>query len=242
MSDSVLILGAGLPDGVGGALARRFAREGLHVVVSGRTLEKVEETAAQIRKQGHAAEAMAVDVTSEQDIDAAFMHIAKRAAPVAAVIYNAGNNAVIPFEELTPDQFETFWRLGAYGGYLAARRAMPLMAGQGSGSMLSTGASASLRGRPNFAHFASAKAALRSLAQSLAKEYGPKGVHVAHVVIDGGVNGDRLKKVFPQWLDALGEDGSLAPDAIADAFWHIHSQHRSAWTFELDVRPFAETW
>jgi NAD(P)-dependent dehydrogenase (short-subunit alcohol dehydrogenase family) len=210
--------------------------------VSGRSLDKVEQTASQIRNRGHHAEAMVVDVTSEHDIDAAFTHLATRGEPVAAVIYNAGNNAIIPFEELTPAQFEKFWRLGAYGGYLAARRAMPLLASQGCGSMLFTGASASLRGRPNFAHFASAKAALRSLAQSLAKDYGPRGVHIAHVIIDGGVNGDRLKSVFPQWLDELGDDGSLEPDAIAEAFWHIHSQPRSAWTFELDLRPYKENW
>ena len=193
MSDSVLILGAGLPDGVGGALAHRFAREGLHVLVTGRTLEKIDQTAASVREQGHDASAMAVDVTSESDLDAAFAKLADRGAPVAAVIYNAGNNAIIPFEDLTPKQFEQFWRLGPYGGFLTAQRAMPMLAAQGSGSMLFTGASASLRGKPNFAHFASSKAGLRSLAQSLAKDYGPKGVHVAHVVIDGGINGDKLK-------------------------------------------------
>jgi NAD(P)-dependent dehydrogenase (short-subunit alcohol dehydrogenase family) len=242
MSDSVLILGAGSPDGVGGALARRFARDGLHVVVSGRTLEKVEATAAQIRDQGLDAVALQVDVTSESDLDRAFAYLSDRGEPVAAVIYNAGNNAVIPFEKLTPDLFEQFWRVCTFGGFLTAQRAMPLLAAQGRGSMLFTGASASVRGRPNFAHFASAKAGLRNLAQALAREYGPKGVHVGHVVIDGGVNGERLKQVFPEWLDQLGDDGSLSPDAIADAFWHLHSQQRCAWTFELDLRPFKESW
>ena len=242
MTDSVLVLGAGLPDGVGGALAHRFAREGLHVLVTGRTLDKVEQTAASIREQGHDAAALGVDVTSEADLDAAFAQLADRGEPVAAVIYNAGNNAIIPFEQLTAEQFEQFWRLGPYGGFLTAQRAMPMLAAQGSGSMLFTGASASMRGRPNFAHFASSKAGLRSLAQSLARDYGPKGVHVAHVVIDGGINGDKLKTIFPEWLDQLGEDGSLSPQAIADAFWYLHAQHRSAWSFELDLRPFKENW
>ena len=242
MTDSVLILGAGLPDGVGGALAHRFAREGFHVLVTGRTLEKVEQTAASVREHGYDASALAVDVTSESDLDAAFAQLADRGAPVAAVIYNAGNNAIIPFEELTAEQFEQFWRLGPYGGFLTAQRAMPMLAAQGSGSMLFTGASASLRGKPNFAHFAASKAGLRSLAQSLAKDYGPRGVHVAHVVIDGGINGDKLKTIFPQWLDQLGEDGALSPEAIADAFWYLHAQQRSAWTFELDLRPFKENW
>ena len=242
MNESVLILGAGLPDGVGGALAHRFAREGLHVMVTGRTLEKVEQTAASIRDQGHDATALAVDVTSESDLDAAFAQLSERGAPVAAVIYNAGNNAIIPFEELTADVFEDFWRLGPLGGFLTAKRAMPLLAEQGQGSMLFTGASASMRGKPNFAHFAASKAGLRSLAQALAREYGPKGVHVAHVVVDGGINGDKLKTFLPEWLDHLGEDGSLSPEAIADAFWYLHKQHRSAWSFELDLRPYKENW
>ncbi len=242
MSESVLILGAGLPDGVGGALARRFASEGLHVVVTGRTLEKVEQTAAEIRERGQDAVALRVDVTDENDLDAAFTYLADRGSAIASVIYNAGNNAIIPFEELTPAQFESFWRLGPFGGFLAAKRAMPLLAAQGSGSMLFTGASASMRGKPQFAHFASAKAGLRNLAQALAREYGPQGVHVAHVIIDGGVDGDRLRSGMPHWLESLGEDGALDPDAIADAFWYIHSQPRSAWTHELDLRPFKENW
>lgn len=242
MNDSVLILGAGLPDGVGGALAHRFAREGLHVLVTGRTLAKVEQTASEIRGAGFDAAALAVDVTCEADLDAAFAQLSVRGAPVAAVIYNAGNNAIIPFEELTPKVFEDFWRLGPFGGFLTAQRAMPLLAEQGRGSMLFTGASASMRGKPNFAHFASSKAGLRSLAQALARDYGPRGVHVAHVVIDGGINGDRLKTFLPEWLEQLGDDGSLSPAAIADAFWYLHSQQRSAWSFELDLRPFKENW
>ena len=186
--------------------------------------------------------ALQVDVTSESDLDQAFGYLSDRGEPVASVVYNAGNNAVIPFEKLTPELFEQFWRVCTFGGFLAARRAMPLLAAQGSGSMLFTGASASVRGKPNFAHFASAKAGLRNLAQALAREYGPQGVHVGHVVIDGGVNGQRLKNGFPEWLDQLGEDGSLSPDAIADAFWYLHNQQRSSWTFELDLRPFKETW
>jgi len=242
MTENVIILGAGLPDGIGGALARRFAREGLHVVVGGRTLEKVTRTADAIRRAGGSAEPVAVDVTSERSVDGAFSALADRGQAIAAVIYNAGNNRPIPFDELTPDQFEDFWRVGCFGGFLTARRALPLLARQGRGSMLFTGASASLRGKPLFAHFAVAKAGLRSLAQALARDYGPRGVHVAHVVIDGAVNGDRLKRRFPEHLEQLGEDGSLEPDAIAEAFWWLHSQTRSAWTHELDLRPFRENW
>ncbi|MEH6702579.1 SDR family NAD(P)-dependent oxidoreductase [Parasphingorhabdus flavimaris] len=242
MQDKVIILGAGLPEGVGGALARRFAREDLHVFVSGRTLEKVEQTAAQITASGGSAEAIEADVTSEDDLDALFSKAGEREGALAAVIYNAGNNMPIPFADLSPEQFEFYWRVGCYGGFLTAKRAMPILEAQGEGSMLFTGASASLRGKPMFGHFAAAKAALRNLAQSLAREYGPKGVHVAHIIIDGVVNGDRAQTNFGDYLDNLGPDGALDPDAIADAYWTIHAQQRSAWTHELDLRPFSETW
>ena len=241
MTKTVLILGAGAPDGVGGALARRFSREGLHVIVTGRTLEKVAAIAAEIDDSGGSVEARRVDVTSSADQDALFAH-AEGKGEIAAVLYNAGNNAVIPFEELSAEQFEDFWRIGCFGGFLAAERAMPVLRNQGHGSIIFTGASGSLRGKSNFAHFASSKAALRNLAQSLAREYGPQGVHVAHVVIDGVIGGDRARKGFPEYLESLGEDGALSPDAIADAFWYIHTQPRTAWTQELDLRPFRENW
>ena len=125
--------------------------------------------------------------------------------------------------------------------FLAAKAAIPVLL-PNSGSLLFTGASASMRGRPGFAHFSAAKAGLRNMAQALAKEYGPQGVHVGHVVVDGVINGEIVKGFFAEYLENLGEDGSLEPDAIADAFWFLHSQPRNAWTFELDVRPFKETW
>ncbi len=242
MSESVVILGAGAPNGVGGALTRRFADAGHHVFVSGRTLSKVEETAAAVNASGGSAEPVAVDVTSAADQDALFEQVRARGEPVAAVIFNAGGNLPIAFEDLTETQFEEFWRIGCFGAFLTAKRAMPQLAAQGKGSMLFTGASASMRGRPMFGHFASSKAALRNLAQALGREYGPQGVHVAHVVIDGVVNGDIVQGRFAGYLDSLGEDGALEPDAIAEAFWALHNQHRSAWTHELDLRPFKETW
>jgi NAD(P)-dependent dehydrogenase (short-subunit alcohol dehydrogenase family) len=212
------------------------------MLVTGRTLEKVEETRAAIVAQGGTADAMACDVTSQQDIDAVFDALAAKDMPVASVIYNAGNNAPIAFEALTAAQFEAYWRVCCLGGFLAAQRAMPLMAGQGSGTMLFTGASASLRGKPGFAHFSAAKGALRNLVQALAREYGPKGVHVAHLIVDGVVNGDQVSSRFGGYLEKLGEDGALDPSAIAEAFWMVHNQPRSAWTQELDLRPFKEAW
>lgn len=242
MTETVLVLGAGTPNGIGGAIARRFAAAGHHVVLTGRTQEKLDETAAQIRADGGRADALTCDVTSEAEQDAIFAHVVQLGHPLAAVVYNAGNNAPIPFEKITSQQFEAFWRVCFVGGFHTSKRAMPILAQQRRGSMFFTGASASLRGKPNFAHFAAAKGALRNFAQALAREYGPQGVHVAHIIIDGVVNGDRARSNFGDYLNSLGEDGAMDPAAVAEAFWMVHSQHRSAWTHELDLRPFSETW
>lgn len=241
MTGTVIVLGAGASKGVGGALSRRFAFEGHHVLACGRTQEKVDAIATEIRSQGGSAEGFRVDVTSASDLDALFDH-ASTMGPVEAVLYNAGNNAIIPFADLTPDMFEEFWRIGCFGAFLTAKRAVPILADQGRGSLFFTGASASLRGRASFAHFASMKAGLRMLAQSLAREFGPKGVHVAHFIIDGVIDGDIVRSRFGEYFDQLGEDGGLSPDAIAEAYWSVHAQHRSAWTHEMDLRPFKENW
>lgn len=241
MAGTAIIIGAGARQGVGGALSRRFAAGGHHVIIGGRTLEKVEALAEDVRSNGGSAEGFRIDVTSEADQTALFEHAAKR-GNVSAVLYNAGNNAIIPFEQLDAETFEAFWRVGCFGGFLTAQRAIPILVEQGHGSLLFTGASGSLRGKANFAHFASMKAGLRMLSQSLAREFGPKGVHVAHVIVDGVIDGEMVRSRFGEYLDQLGEDGGLSPDAIADAFWYLHQQERSAWTQELDLRPFKENW
>ncbi len=241
MPDSAIIVGAGASDGVGGALARKFAEQGLHAIIAGRTEEKVQTIAEEITASGGSAEAVRVDVTSEADQDALFALAADR-GPIAAVLYNAGNNAIIPFEDLDAETVENFWRVGCFAAFLTAKRAIPLLKQQGQGSLFFTGASGSMRGKPNFAHFAMMKAGLRMLAQSLARTYGPDGVHVAHFVIDGVIDGEMVRNRFGEYLDQMGEDGALKPEAIAEAFWHVHTQHRSAWTHELDLRPFKENW
>ncbi len=241
MVETAVVLGAGASNGVGGALARRFAGEGLHVVIAGRTQAKVDALAEEITATGGSAEAVRVDVTSAEDQDALFKHVAER-GPIAAVLYNAGNNAIIPFEQLDAETYESFWRVGNFGAFLTAKRAIPLLKAQGSGSLFFTGASGSMRGKANFAHFASMKAGLRMLAQSLAREFGPHGVHVAHFIIDGVIDGEMVRSRFGEFLEQMGEDGSLSPDAIAEAFWYVHNQPRSAWTHELDLRPFKENW
>ncbi|MEO0817962.1 MAG: SDR family NAD(P)-dependent oxidoreductase [Pseudomonadota bacterium] len=172
MTETVIIIGAGVSDGVGGALAHRFAAGGYHVIAAGRTEQKVQSLCGEIQKAGGSAEGFRTDVTSEGDQDSLFEHAGQK-GPVAAVIYNAGNNAVIAFEKLKPETVEQFWRVGCFGAFLTAKRAIPILTAQQRGSLFFTGASGSMRGKPNFAHFASMKAGLRMLAQSLARVWTP---------------------------------------------------------------------
>lgn len=242
---TAIVFGVGVEQGVGGAVCKRFAREGFHVIVAGRSAEKIGTVVAAIGAAGGSAEARPTDVTDEAQVIAAFDRAMDPGAgrePVSVVVSNAGNNALIDFQQLSAAQFEDFWRVGCYSGFLigreAARRLVPL----GRGTVIFTGASGSLRGKPGFAHFAAAKAGLRVIAQSMAREYGPRGIHVAHVVIDGGIDGDRLRRFVPQMAERLGPDGMLDPEAIAENYWMLHRQSPSAWTQELDLRPFKENW
>jgi NAD(P)-dependent dehydrogenase (short-subunit alcohol dehydrogenase family) len=241
---SAIVIGVGADEGLGAAIARRFAIGGFQIFVAGRTADKIKLVTERIRASGGSAEPVLADAAREADVerlfDGAFVERPDIEVPSVAV-FNAGNNARIPFAELTAEQFEDFWRVGCFGGFLvgraAARRLLPL----GKGSILFTGASASLRGRPNFAQFAAAKAGLRMISQSMAREYGPAGLHVAHIIIDGGINGERLRTLWPEAVAQRGEGGLLEIDAIAENYWHLHHQPRSAWTQELDLRPFRET-
>lgn len=242
MQSKAVVLGAGPAEGIGAAIARRLAREGLHVFITGRNIAKVEHSADQIRAAGGSAEAIKVDVTSGSEITTLFEHVRGREGNLDVVVFNAGGNTPDAFEDLSAEDFEHVWRVCCFGAFLAAKQALPILRAQGCGSMLFTGASASLRGKPNFGQFASAKAALRNLVQALAREYGPQGVHIAHIIIDGLVNGERASSLFGEHLAKLGPDGTLAPDDIADAYWMLHQQPRSTWTHELDLRPFSEAW
>jgi NAD(P)-dependent dehydrogenase (short-subunit alcohol dehydrogenase family) len=239
-----VVVGVGAERGLGAALCRRFAAEGYHVLVAGRTPEKIAQVARTIRATGGSAEPVTVDTTREDDVVRLFdraMAPADGRDPADLVVFNAGNNQRIDFRELSAEQFEQFWRIGCFGGFLVGREAARRLAPLGRGTIIFTGASASLRGKPGFAHFAAAKAGLRMIAQSMAREYGPLGIHVAHVVIDGGVKGDRLLSRAPTLLEKRGEDGLLGIDAIAETYWNIHRQQRSAWTQEVDLRPFKES-
>jgi len=241
------IAGVGASAGLGAALARRFAEEGYTVALTGRTVEQLKAVAADIEKAGGRAHAFAADVASEAQIEGVAQRV-RALGPLEVAIFNAGNAVRAPALDLSAEQFTQAWRTSALGGFVFAREALKaLLANPGlrsapavHGSLLFTGATAALRGRPPFAAFAAAKASLRSLSQSLAREFGPQGIHVAHVVIDGGIDGERLRSHSPQRVEQAGEDGLLQLDAIAESYWQLHRQHRSAWTQELDLRPFKE--
>lgn len=240
-SDGVVwVAGVGARAGLGAALARRFAREGLTAAVTGRSPERLAAVVGEIRDAGGRAEAFAGDVSQEADV----VSIAAKVSALGrleAAVFNAAAADRAPSLELSAEQFEKAWRTSTLGGFIFGREALRALARQQRGSLLFTGATASLRGRPPFAAFASAKAGLRSLSQTFAREFGPLGVHVAHVVIDGGINGERLRTHSPQRAKDAGADGLLGLDAIADVYWHLHAQPRSAWTQELDLRPYKES-
>ena len=239
-----VVIGVGAAGGLGGALARKFAAEGRHVLVAGRTLEKVSRVAARIEEDGGSATAVQTDATSAEDVGVLF-DLALRdddlGAPADLVAFNVGNNMPRSRLEVTPEVFEKFWRTNCLAGFLVAREAAARFAPLGRGTVIFTGATGSLRGAAGYAHFASSKAGLRMIAQSMAREFGRKGIHVAHVIIDGAIDGERLQTRFPEFLEMKGPGGALKIEAIAETYWHIHQQHPSAWTHEVDLRPFKES-
>jgi NAD(P)-dependent dehydrogenase (short-subunit alcohol dehydrogenase family) len=241
---TAIVVGVGAERGLGAALCRRFAMEGYHVLVAGRTSIKIEQVVRTIVTAGGSSEPIVADTTSEQDVARLFdraMAPGPGRSPADLIVYNAGNNRKLDFRETSAEMFEDFWRVGCLGGFLVGRETARRLVPLGRGTLIFTGASASLRGKPGFAHFAAAKAGLRAIAQSMAREYGPHGLHVAHVVIDGGIDGERLRRRLPRSVEERGEDGLLAIDAIAEAYWRLHRQPRSAWTHEIDLRPFKES-
>jgi len=239
-------LGVGAGDAIGAAFARRFAAGGYAVAVARRDPAKSESLVAEIQAAGGRAAAFAVDARDEAAVAALFDAVERDLGPVEVCLYNAGANFRSPVRETGADMFEKVWRLGCLGGFLAGREAARRMVPRGRGAILFTGATASLRGGAGFAAFASAKAGLRAVAQSMARELGPEGVHVAHLVIDGGVDSPaihaRHRAAAGDADLAFPEDSLMRLASIAEAYWTLAHQSRDAWTFELDIRPFVEPW
>ena len=240
MSGSAIVIGVGAVAGLGSALCRRFASEGLQVFVAGRTKQKLDLVAGEIAGAGGSAVPVVMDATVEDEVIRLFDTVEDHGGPPELVVYNAGNNEFRPLLEMDAEFWEGLWRLCCFGGFLAGREAARRMLPKGGGTLIFTGATASIRARPPFTAFASAKAALRALAFGMAREFGPQGLHVGHVIIDGVINGDRVNESFPQLKEQRGEDGMLDPDSIAAAYWGLHQQERTAWTLELDLRPYKE--
>jgi NAD(P)-dependent dehydrogenase (short-subunit alcohol dehydrogenase family) len=236
---SVLVVGVGAEQGLGAAIARRFAAGGHPVAIAGRNAPKLEATAAALAASGAEVTSIVGDASEPAD-QQRFVAAAEALAPLAAAVQNAGGNRPAPFLEVSAQVFEEHWREHVLGAFHLAQTALPVLILHGGGSLFFTGASGSLRGMARFAPFGSAKGALRNLAQSIAREFGPQNIHVGHVIVDGGIAGERLLSRIPGLADQRGPDGLLDIDAIAEAYWFMHHQQRSAWTLELDVRPWAE--
>lgn len=237
-----LVVGVG--DGVGGAIAKAFAAEGYTVCMTRRPrhLDLLEALAAEIRSQGHDARAFGVDARQEADMIALVDRIEAEIGPLEVVVFNIGANVRFDLTETTAQVFSKVWEMACFAGFLAAREAARVMTPRGRGTILFTGASASLRGKEGFSAFASAKAGLRAVAQSAARELGPKEIHVAHVVVDGAIDGVFIRSMRGEVDDLLDQDLILKPADIAQNYVHLHNQPRSAWTHELDLRPWSETW
>lgn len=242
MSGAAVIIGAG--DATGGAIARAFAREGYDacVVRRPRHLDQLEHLAQTIREDGGRAHAFGVDARDEDQMTALFDQVEAEIGPIEIMVFNIGANVNFPIEETSTRVYRKVWEMAAFAGFLAGREAARKMIPHQRGTVIFTGATASVRGGTGYAAFAGAKFALRALAQSMARELGPKNIHVAHALIDGAIDSPFIREILPD-VDALrSEDRILDPDAIAQAYVMLHRQPRSAWTQELDLRPWAETW
>lgn len=245
---SILVAGVGSTRGLGAAIARHFGRQGHPVVMAGRSEAKLLATADELKAEGINLHTLTVDLSISKDVERAVKE-AQALAPLELAVHNAGSNRPAPFLEQAEDEFETHWREHALGAFNLARASLPILLANkeasslpSRASLIFTGASGSLRGKAGFAAFSAAKGALRNLSQSLAREFGSQGIHVAHVVIDGGIDGERLLSKRPELRESRSEDGLLNIDAIAEAYWNLHHQHRSAWTQELDLRPWTENY
>ncbi|MBU1377809.1 MAG: SDR family oxidoreductase [Alphaproteobacteria bacterium] len=239
MSKSIIVIGAG--DALGGAIAKRFAREGFEAVIVRRHADQLEPLAQAIRAEGGKAHPFGVDARQEDQMVALFDRVEAEIAPVEACVFNIGANVNFPIAETTARVFSKVWEMACFSGFLAGRESAKRMTPRGRGTIIFTGATASVRGGKGFAAFAAAKHGLRAVSQSMARELGPQGIHVAHTIIDGAIDTAWIAENFPARYALKEQDGILNPDHIADAYWTLHAQPRDAWTHELDLRPWMET-
>ena len=235
---AALVIGAG--DATGGAIARRFAREGFVACVTRRTADKLQPLVNRIQADGGQARGFGSDARDEAQMTELVATIERDVAPIEVAVFNIGANVRFDIVDTTERVYRKVWEMGALAGFLMGREVAKVMRPRGRGTILFTGATSSLRGSAGFAAFAGAKHALRALAQSMARELGPQGIHVAHIVIDGAIDTEFIKTNFPERYALKERDGILDPDAIAENYWQLHRQHKSAWTHELDLRPWIE--
>jgi NAD(P)-dependent dehydrogenase (short-subunit alcohol dehydrogenase family) len=242
MADTKVALVIGAGDATGGAIARRFAREGFTACVTRRTVDKLAPLVARIEAEGGTARAFGSDARQEEQMVGLVDTIEREVGPIEVAVFNIGGNVRFPIRDTTARVYRKVWEMCALAGFLMGRETARVMVPRGHGTILFTGATASVRGGSGFAAFAGGKHALRALAQSMARELGPQGIHVAHIVIDGAIDTAFIRSNFPERAALKDRGGILDPEAIAQAYWQLHCQQRSAWTHELDLRPWLETW
>mgnify|MGYP001478919770 CR=1 FL=1 len=243
MSESqkvVLVIGAG--DATGGAIAKRFAREGYIACVTRRSADKLKPLVDEIIAAGGQAHGFASDARKEEEVAELVETIERDIGPIEAFVFNIGANVPCSILDETARKYFKIWEMACFAGFLTAQAVARRMVTRQRGTILLTGATAGLRGAAGFAAFAGAKHGIRALAQSMARELGPRGIHVGHVVVDGAIDTAFIRDTFPDLYARKDQDGILDPAHIADNYWHLHAQPRDAWTFELDLRPWQEKW
>lgn len=239
-SKVALIVGAG--DATGGAIARRFARGGYTACVTRRSADKLAPLVAQIEAEGGQARAFGSDARKEEAVTDLVARIEAEVGPIEVAVFNIGANVRFPIREMTSRVYFKVWEMACFAGFLMGREVAKVMVPRKRGTIIFTGATASVRGGAGFSAFAGAKHGLRALAQSMARELGPEGIHVAHSIIDGAIDTEFIRSNFPERYALKEKQGILDPDAIAEAYWQVHVQPATAWTHEFDLRPWIETW
>ena len=242
MSDKKVVLVIGSGDATGGAIAKRFAREGYVACVTRRSADKLQPLVDEIRAGGGEAHGFASDARKEEEVAALVEGIERDIGPIEAFVFNIGANVPCSILEETARKYFKIWEMACFSAFLTAQAVARRMVTRGRGTILFTGATAGLRGAAHFAAFAGAKHGVRALAQSMARELGPRNIHVAHVVVDGAIDTAFIRDTFPDIYARKDQDGILDPEHIADNYWFLHTQPRDAWTFELDLRPWMEKW